>query len=31
VLTFAAYVLADEVRHLTVWNHELGIPNYGKA
>lgn len=31
VLTFAAYVLADEVRHLTVWNHELGIPNYSKA
>ena len=31
VLNFAAYILADEVRHLTVWNHELGSPNYGKS
>ncbi len=30
VLNFAAYILADEVRHLTVWHHELGIPNYGE-
>jgi hypothetical protein len=30
VLNFAAHILADEVRHLTVWAHELGIPNYGK-
>jgi hypothetical protein len=30
VLNFAAHILADEVRHLTVWHHELGIPNYGK-
>jgi rubrerythrin len=30
VLNFAARILADEVRHLTVWQHELGIPNYGK-
>jgi Ferritin-like domain len=30
VLNFAAHILADEVRHLTVWHHELGIPNWGK-
>lgn len=30
VLNFAAHILADEVRHLTIWHHELGIPNYGK-
>lgn len=30
VLDFAAHILADEVRHLTVWHHELGLANYGK-
>jgi hypothetical protein len=30
VLNFAAHIPADEMRHLTVWHHELGKPNYGK-
>lgn len=28
VLNFGANVLADEVRHLTILNSVLGIPNY---